>query len=94
LNTFTRKTAYKLFLFGSQAIGGVEKSIDDWKPDYDMHKRGITHLFMDSAGTYHSNEQTCILTGVFFFEPDRVNASKEDLIEVICKICDATGSLN
>ncbi len=94
MNTFTRKTAYKLFLFGAQAIGGVEKSSssEEWKPDYDMHKRGITHLFVDSAGTYHSNEQRCILTGVFFFEPDRVNAGKEQLIEAICELCDATGN--
>ena len=47
-----------------------------------MHqKRGITHLFMDSAGTFHSAMPACILTGIFFYELDRDNATIDELIQ-------------
>lgn len=90
LNTYTRKSAYKLMLFGCQAIGGVEKSAQVI-PDFEMTKRGITHLFIDSAGTYNSGQEQCVLTGAFFHEVDRENATGQEMLQELTRIVNFSG---
>ena len=73
-------------LLGIEAHGGVDKVFPNLVPDFDKHKWGITHLFMDSAGCYNSQKPDCVLTGAFFWEPDRENADIWDMILYLKKI--------
>jgi hypothetical protein len=40
---------------------------------------GIQHLFVDSNGVFCSGQSDCIMTGIFFHELDRDNATINDL---------------
>ena len=67
-------------LFGCQAIGGSENH----DPRHEkFFKHSVSQLFVDSDGIYCSSARCdpCIVTGVFYEEPQLENEESEREIE-------------